>query len=210
MLQLGILRGVKLDKQVPKKLWIIIPIITFLAIVAFLVIEKANQSRSNLPTYGEVPDFAFKDSQGKQFGRDELLGKISIIDFFFTSCRGPCPVMSSNMAELYQAFSTSDQVQLVSISVDPEVDTPEVLNQYAEAHGVTDNRWRFLRADLAAVIKLSEKGFHLAAENLPSMHSTKFILVDENAEIRGYYSGTDEASMKILISDVRQLVKKIE
>lgn len=186
------------------------PIVTFLAIAAFLVIEKANQSRSNLPTYGEVPGFTFKDSQGNLFGKEQLLGKISIIDFFFTSCRGPCPVMSSNMADLYRAFSTSDEIQLVSISVDPKVDTPEVLSQYAEAHGVTDNRWRFLRADIADVIKLSEEGFHLAADNLPSMHSTKFILVDENAEIRGYYSGTDEASMKILISDVRELVRKSE
>jgi len=178
--------------------------------VGYLVIKGAESSRSDIPVLGEVPAFDFIDSSNRHFGNNELHGKINVIDFFFTSCRGPCPIMSANMAELYQLFKDEKRIRFVSSSVDPEIDTPVILRDYASNFGVMDDRWIFLNGAIENVVLLSEQGFHLAAEGLPSMHSTKFILVDDKGRIRGYYSGTDDSSIKILIRDIHQLYHQLQ
>ncbi|MBD3169903.1 MAG: SCO family protein [candidate division Zixibacteria bacterium] len=196
--------------KIPKAAVITIPVILIFAVAAYIVIQRAEKSRSDLPVYGTVPEFQFTSQHGEPFGTGDLMGKINIMDFFFTSCRGPCPVMHTNMSDLYELFKGHEQIQFVSISVDPENDTPEVLAGYARDFKVNDGRWVFLHAPIDSVVWLSENGFSLAADNLPNMHSTKFVLVDENAQIRGYYSGTDEASINIMITHIREMVKSLK
>jgi protein SCO1/2 len=117
--------------------------------------------------------------------------------------------MTANMAELYKLYEGSDKVHFLSVSVDPERDSLSVLQQYAKDHGVTDKRWLFARGELKDVANLLEKGFMLAADDLPTGHPSKFILVDNNGEIRGYYSGDDKSSIELLKNNIRDLARKM-
>jgi protein SCO1/2 len=163
-----------------------------------------------LPELFSVPGFRFVTADGAPFGLQEMEGKINVVDFMFTRCMGPCPVMSAKMKILYEEFADAPQVQFISISVDPENDTAEVLNQYASDLGVQDDRWVFLREDdIEKVATLCEKGFKLAAEDLPIGHPVNFILVDENGVIRGYYDGTDDSRIDVLKKHIRQLLKSL-
>jgi protein SCO1/2 len=180
-------------------------ILFFLSVSALIVIDLANKSRSNFPVLGEVPDFQFTERSGESFGKNNMRGTINVVNFFFTTCVGPCPIMNARVAELYQKYSTTDQVRFVSISVDPKRDSLTVLRKYAEDFGVTDNRWLFLRGEKEEVHRVSEKGFMLAGD-LPTIHSTKLVLVDRNQKIRGYYDSFDEESLRLLTVHVRELL----
>ncbi len=187
---------------------IILACIIVLVAIALSVIQKGQKSLGALPVLYELPNFTFTERQGIPFGKTDFLGKISLVDFIFTNCPGPCPFMSSKMAELYQAYSNTNKVQFVSISVDPNRDSLIVLQAYADRFGVTDARWVFLRAPMIEVINLYENGFKLGGI-LPVDHSTKFILVDQKATIRGYYDCYDQISMKILKTHIRELASRL-
>lgn len=183
-------------------------ILFLFSLFALFVVDFAEQSRNEIPVYDAVPDFSFIESRGQKFGLQDLKGKINVIDFFFTTCRGPCPLMSENMEKLYEYYKTTDKVQFVSISVDPKRDSLSVLREYAGRHGVNDNRWKFLNGDIEEIKRLSEQGFKLGAD-FPDMHNTNFILVDQNGIIRGYYDLFTDASMKLLKTHIRQLGKML-
>ncbi len=184
--------------------------IFLLAVVALFVINRAKESRAEIPVLGKLPNFRFVERDGRPFGLSDMKGKLNVADFIFTSCRGPCPVMATKMGELYDLYKTTDKVQLISISVDPECDSLPVLQEYALRQGVNDNRWVFLRGEMDSIKTLSEKGFMLAADDLPGNHSTKFVLVDQKGKIRGYYDGLSDASINILKADIRQLALESE
>jgi protein SCO1/2 len=177
-----------------------------LSIIGLIVIEMAQDSLQAPDQLGVVPDFYFVDQNGNTFGKPQMLGKINIVNFFFTRCKGPCPYMNGKVSELYQKYSTTDQVRFVSISVDPANDSLSVLRNYAARFGVTDSRWLFLRGPLEEVQQLIENGFHLGGE-LPSLHSTKLVLVDRQGNIRGYYDSFDEASLDLLTVHTRELLR---
>ena len=176
---------------------------------ATVILKQAKKSTHELPVYGQISDFRLVDSNGDEFSRSNLIGKISIVNFIFTSCQTACPIMSAKMERLYHLFKDSDKIQFVSVSVDPARDTMEVLQQYAKDHGVTDGRWKFLRGEINDVVALSENSFMLAAENLPMGHSTKFVLVDRGGQIRGFYDGLKDASINVLVTHIKTMVKKI-
>jgi len=177
-----------------------------LAVVAALVIQRAHHSRADLPVYGTVPAFSYLNQDGQPFDRSDLEGKITVLEFFFTSCQGPCPVMNMRMAELYKQYQGTDAVQFVSISVDPARDSLTALKAYSHRYGVTDHRWNFLRGPLKEVEDLSTNGFKLGG-NFPSGHSTRFVLIDGKARIRGYYRSLDQASLEVLRDHIRQLAR---
>jgi protein SCO1/2 len=193
------------NKPKVKGLFISILILFILSVSALIVIDLANESRSDLPALGNVPEFQFTERSGSIFGNNDMQGIINIVNFFFTTCQGPCPVMNARVAELYQKYSTTDQVRFVSISVDPKRDSLAVLKKYAQDFGVTDNRWLFLRGEIDEVHRVSEKGFMLAGD-LPTIHSTKLVLVDRNQRIRGYYDSFDEEKLRLLTVHVRELL----
>ena len=172
------------------------------------VIKKANASH-DLPVIKDVPSFLFKTQDGESFSENELKGKITVLDFMFTTCAGPCPIMTNNMAHLYQDYTNVEEVQFVSITVDPTVDNEEILKQYANANGVDDDRWQFLTSDIDAIKDLKKNGFMLYADELPRGHAIKFVLIDPKGRIRKYYDGTDKASMAVLRNDLNYLVKEI-
>lgn len=179
------------------------------SLFALLVVDFAEQSRKKIAVYNRVPQFSFMECRGQKFELENLKGKLNIIDFFFTTCRGPCPLMSKQMEKLYNYYQSTDKVQFVSISVDPKRDSLSVLQEYANKFGVIDNRWNFVNGNIEDIKRLSEEGFKLGAD-FPDMHNTNFILVDQKGFIRGYYDPFTETSMKLLKTHIRQLGKTLQ
>ena len=189
-------------------LYIMVPGILLLAFGANWVIQKADRSH-DIPIIKEVPDFIFHDQAGRLFSNERLANKITVLDFMFTSCTGPCPLMTSNMTDLYQEFRNVMEVQFVSVTVDPLIDSESKLKEYADFVGVDDDRWQFIRSDLESTKDLKQNGFMLYAGELPQGHAIKFILIDQDGNIRKYFDGTDEASLSVLRKDITNLVKEL-
>lgn len=168
------------------------------------VIGQAEMSRNNLPVYDTVPEFEFTERSGAPFTQLDMLGKINVVDFIFTSCKSICPTMAVEMKSMYDLYSHSDLVQFVSIDVDPANDSLPVMREYLDNLGVTDNRWMFIRGELDQVSKLAEAGFKLSGE-FPGGHSSRFVLVDPGGRIRGYYEHLDPDAMDRLRQDIKAL-----
>ena len=188
-----------------KFIYIILVALISMGLFANWVINKA-QSSIDIPVVKEVPRFSFTNQNGEKFSNNNFRDKVTILNFIFTSCTGPCPLMTSNMQKLYSNFKGTKEVQFVSITVDPEVDTQEMLKLEAELIGVDNNQGQFLRSDLDEVKKLKRDGFMLFADNLPNGHSIKSILIDYVGNIRKYYDGTDIGSQEILKKDIVYLL----
>lgn len=182
-------------------------VVMALIILALVVTHKADLSRRDLPILGKVPAFTFTDQNGVPFTADSLNGKLSVVAFIFTRCPGACPIMMKQYQDLYQGFSTSPNLRFIGVTVDPDYDSVSVLKHYADSLGIIAPTGRFLWSSLDNVALLMEGGFKLTADGLPGGHSTKFVLVDGYAEIRGYYDGLDAASVDVLKAQLRELVK---
>jgi cytochrome oxidase Cu insertion factor (SCO1/SenC/PrrC family) len=155
-----------------------------------------------------VGDFALVERSGRTVRRSDLLGKVWIADFVFTRCPGPCPILTREMKRL--ANDLPPDVRFVSITVDPEYDTPEVLTTYADSCGAEAGRWLFLTGEKEAVYDLIRKGFSDFVEPEPGgvAHSKRFFLVDRAGGIRGSYMGDDVGQVERLKRDVRRLLRE--
>lgn len=173
------------------------------------VIGQAEMSRTNLPVMDKVPPFEFTERSGLPFDQLDLMGKITVVDFIFTRCKAVCPTMAVEMKALYELYAHSDLVQFVSIDVDPANDSLPVMRAYLNNLGVTDNRWLFIRGEMAEVRSLSEEGFKLSSD-FPANHSPRFVLVDPQGRIRGYYEHLDSAAMKRLRQDIQALARSFQ
>jgi protein SCO1/2 len=157
--------------------------------------------QSPLPVLGSVPAFHLVAQSGEPFDSASLAGHIWIADFIYTTCPGPCPMMSSRMNRL----QTLTDVKLVSFTVDPEDDTPPVLTEYGKHFKADPARWTFLTGDRAVLNDLGLHAFHLNSVDGSLVHSTRFTLVDRQARIRGYYSSEEDGFLPKLLHDLRQL-----
>lgn len=164
-----------------------------------------------LSSYGSVPPFQLVNQNDAVFGSNELAGKIWIADFVFTSCPGPCPIISTRMSELQKPLRKTD-VHLISFSVDPEKDTPEVLRRYAEKLKAEPARWDFLTGSKQAIYNLSKDGFKLAVSDDPDaripVHSTRLVLVDRHGIIRGYYDALEPDGVTKVLADANHLLRE--
>ena len=192
-----------------RTIYFIMGAVILLGAGASWVIKKANSSY-DIPILKPVPEFSFINQDGDPFTEKDLNDKITVLDFIFTSCAGPCPIMTHNMTGLYRSFSQVEEVQFVSITVDPDVDTQDILKQYAKINGVNDDRWQFITSNIEAIKDLKKNGFMLYAEELPRGHAIKFVLIDQNGQIRKYFDGTEDASMAVLMKDITNLVKEFK
>jgi protein SCO1/2 len=163
---------------------------------------------SRLPNYGAVPPFNMTDSEGHPFDSKVLKGKLWIADFIYTNCPGPCSRMSSEMHKLQQRVSGERDLYLISISVDPQHDSPPVLNDFAHRFGGPARDWIFLTGSPDTVHLLAHDVFHLGDLIGNMDHSTKFTLVDKHGNIRGYYSSTEPYGMPAMMKDVAVLRKE--
>lgn len=162
-----------------------------------------------------VPEFSLIDQNGKPVTRSDLLGKVWIADFVFTSCTTACPRMANRMKQIQEALVGAPTVRLVSFSIDPTRDTPAVLKAYGESLGASVRRWVFLTGDQSAIHELARKGFSLGVEESSAedrakgadafVHSMRFALVDAAGCIHGYYDSTDDDAVERLIRDTIRL-----
>jgi protein SCO1 len=165
------------------------------------------------PVLGQVPPFALTNRDGKPVTLATLAGTPWIADFVFTRCAASCPLMTARMARLGRELPDGIKVRRVSFTVDPVHDTPEVLARYAAQYQAPAD-WLFLTGPEADLHRLSRDGFKLAIDipqgdagstQEPILHSTRFVLVDGQGKIRGYYDGEDEAAVSRMIGDLGAL-----
>ena len=162
-----------------------------------------------------LPEFTMSSvgpSGTARFGRSDLKGKVWIANFVFTRCSGPCPLLSERLAALGKELPTS--VGLLTVSVDSEGDTPERLRAYARRYGADPARWVFLRGTPAETYRLLYAGFRLPLSMDPSApderraaHSTRFVLIDRDGAIRGYYDGLSDLDNTTLARDARRFLE---
>lgn len=195
------------DKTFPKALIAGIAFAFIISLLGAVIISAAKKSIADLPVYGTNPQFELMERKGELFNSKDMAGTLWLVDFIFTNCKGACPVMSGHMSDFYKLYAHSDKIRFLSISVDPERDTLEVLREYAKSQGVVDDRWLFVRGAIDSVITICEKGYMLAAEDLPMGHSTKFILIDQNSQIRGYYDALYDPDVEQLKVHIRELAR---
>lgn len=169
------------------------------------------QREESLRVYGDLPDFQLTNRDGRSVSLSDLAGRPWVADFIFTSCQVSCPFLTAEMARLQAVLPAASETRLVSFSVDPDNDTPEVLQDYAQRYQAGD-RWYFLTGARDELYRLIREGFQLGVEpgagsaREPIAHSTRFVLVDREGRIRGYYESTDRASMAKLVKDLRSLL----
>jgi protein SCO1/2 len=190
---------------------IIVPMV-FLPTVLFPPEEPKLDDR------GAVPAFTLTDHTGAQLTRANLEGHVTIVNFIFTRCDTICPVTTMKMRTVQDKTNDlPDAIKLLSISVDPANDTVEALDAYATRFTADPTRWRFVRGDITAVHQLVEKGMAIGFDDLGGVtetgapnitHSGHFVLLDQNAHIRGYYDSDDWPRIEKLMKHARFLVRK--
>ena len=163
---------------------------------------------NELPEIGMVPEFEFVNSEQETITLNNLKGKVWVADFIFTTCTMACPMMTGNMNIIHKKYKKNDDVRLVSISVYPEYDTPEVLTKYASQYDANTSRWYFLTGEENTVKRVIKDGFKIGDYEDIIFHSEKFALVDKKGMIRAYYNGMKTEDMKKLKKDINSLLKQ--
>ena len=193
-------------------------------LLAFVIVRAVRHTQTFQPhpfqlssktSYGQVGDFSFTERSGKNVRNTDLLGKVWIANFIFTHCAGPCPLMSFHASQLQKDLKDKSNVKIVSFTVDPERDTPQVLTEYAAKYGADSEKWLFLTGDKTKIYELCQKDFKLGVAEVPLtqpealeqpvIHSTKFVLVDPQGQIRGFYDSQDRADLNQLVKDAKKI-----
>jgi protein SCO1/2 len=184
-----------------------------LAAIAFAALIVAGcRHESELPKLFPVPDARLVDERGQAVQLAANKGSVTVYDFIFTNCGGTCPLMTAAMRNVTKKIAKDAPVRFVSISVDPQRDTPAQLAAYAKRMR-NDDRWMFLTGDRNAIVDLSVKGFKLAAGDPqpggePLLHSSKFAIADRNGILRAYIGATDEGAVQQVHDVVADLVRE--
>ena len=183
----------------------------------------AKFQKSDLVEIGPVPAFELKDQNKKKISNTDYLGKVYVVEFFFSTCPTICPKMNQSMLQLQEAFYGNPNFGLVSITIDPEHDTALVLKEHAALLGVKHYNWHFLTGDKSYIYNLANKGFNLyAGENNKAAggfeHSGLFALVDKEGKIRCrkdaqgnpilYYDGLETSGVEAIKEDIKKLLEE--
>ena len=170
--------------------------------------EKLEQKVSDeLPRFGSLPDFELVDQDGQPFkSKHSLQGRVWIGAFFFTRCKGPCPVLTKKLGGISQTLAISNPgVYQVSFTVDPERDDPAALRTYGERFKADFTRWHFLTGPRDVLESLARDGMRLPLSDHPELHSTRFVLVDAQGVVRGYYEGGQAEAIAELVQNAQRL-----
>ena len=200
---------------------------TALALLGLLA-ACTSQGRESLPVYGGIPSFSLTDQIDRTLTDEDIRGKVVLANFIFTTCTQSCPVLSPRMAELQEQLGEDgvlgQEVLLLSFSVDPEHDTPEVLQAYAQRYGTDHDSWRLLTGSPAAMRRVITDGFKLAFGQMPGRtehvhddgsahfheydvaHTNRVVLGDRAGRVRAYYDGASDWDMAQVLKDVRNLL----
>lgn len=162
-----------------------------------------------LDNYGAAPKFEGVDQSGTATTQRDYQGKVWIAGFFFSRCAGVCPKLMQNWRYLQEQLGDSTDFGIASFTVDPEYDTPKVLADFGSKYSVRHPVWRLIHMDRADVVALSRNGFRLGTSEVPEefVHSDRFVLIDRENKIRGYYRGTDKDDIARLATDAKTLIE---
>jgi protein SCO1/2 len=161
-----------------------------------------------------IGTFKFQNQDGEWITDKEMNGNISVVEYFFTTCKSICPIMNRQMQRVNKAFSQEKDIKLFSFTVDPETDSVEQMKRYAQSHDAIAGKWHFLTGEKSALYSLARKSFFVLkpaeAQNLGDagsdfIHTNNFVLIDKQLRIRGYYDGTSVKEVNQLISDIKRL-----
>lgn len=154
-----------------------------------------------------VADFKLINQNGITITQDDYKGKIYVTDFFFTSCKTICPIMTNNMAKIQEAYKNNDNIMFLSLSVTPDIDSIPILREYANSKGVIDTKWNVTTGDKKHIYDLARKSYFAVVDQGDGgvqdfIHTPNFILVDKKKQIRGIYDGTEDEEILRLIKDI--------
>lgn len=172
--------------------------------------EMVDTTVQYVKKYHTIDDFSFTNQNGKTVTQKDYEGKIYVADFFFTTCPSICVPMGENMAWLQEQIKNNPKVMLLSHTVTPDIDTPEVLKAYALKKGVIDSKWNLVTGDKKDIYYIARKSY-LAVKTTNSselydmVHTENFVLVDAKRRIRGFYDGTKLEEVKRLLDDINYL-----
>jgi protein SCO1 len=170
---------------------------------------------AELEVYGQMPAFRLVDHTGTTITDQDLRGRVVVANFIFTRCKTVCPVFTMKMRRVQDRTSdVAKELKLVSFSVDPEHDTPEVLAEYATTHHADTDRWRFITGSFDDVRRVVTDGLAMAMEEMSVqdsdapdiVHAEHFVLIDRAGRIRGYYHSNDATRVEHMLRDARRLI----
>ncbi|UYQ91891.1 SCO family protein [Chitinophaga horti] len=190
--------------------WVWLMLVLMLPLCAWLGVRTYERELGRLPVFSQVQydsSYVFTDQHAQSFTFSNHAKQLTVANFFFTSCPVICPKMTKQLLRVQKAFESQPNIQLLSFTVDPAHDRPEVLSRYADTYGI---RWTLLTGTKPALYKLARNAFRLVAtegDGGPTdfIHSDQLVLVDDRGNIRGYYEGTDADAVDELIHDLKQL-----
>jgi protein SCO1/2 len=178
--------------------------------------ELVDSTIQHIGSDHKIADFSFTNQNGKNVTQKEYENSIYVADFFFTTCPTICPKMTNNMVWLQNQLKKYPNVKLLSFSVTPDIDTPEVLKKYALEKGVDDTRWNLVTGAKKEIYYLARKSYLAVKTGKPEeyfdmVHTENFILIDKNKRIRGFYDGTnlDQPSEDDQTKNMQQLLADI-
>ena len=177
--------------------------------------ELVQDSVQHISKYHTIPDFKFINQNGKIITQKDYEGKIYVADFFFTTCQTICPIMTTNMVDVQNAFLKNSKVMLLSHSIFPEQDSVAVLKKYAIKKGVVDAKWNLVTGNKRDIFYIARKSYLIMKTGKPSemydmVHTENLALIDTKKRIRGFYDGTDKNEVKRLIEDIEWLLENEE
>ena len=189
--------------------WLFVFVLMLLGSVFFIFKRTSSVASSSkqLPLIAKVGSFELTNQEGQSFGSKELHGDLWVVNFIFTRCQGSCPVLTKKYLYLQQQLKDLKQLKYVSITMDPKFDTAVILKKFGSRYQADFKRWSFLTGEQDHIIQIARNLFKIPADKNPELHSTRLVLVDRDANIRGYYEGLDDQSIQTLIDHIRLLTR---
>jgi protein SCO1/2 len=176
---------------------------------------RKNTMQQGDTNYHTVKPFCFINQYNEKTTEETLKGKIYVTDFFFTTCQSICPIMSTQLERVYKRFANNSSVMILSHTVEPEIDSIEILMQYAKLHNVTNHQWLFVTGEKKQLYDMARTSYLLNNETGNGdendfIHTQNFALVDKERHLRGFYDGTDTTDVSRLITDITILLEEYE
>jgi cytochrome oxidase Cu insertion factor (SCO1/SenC/PrrC family) len=183
----------------PRTIWVGFLLFFALFALAFVLwsIQAARELGPQMRVLGHVAPFALTSQDSKNVSLADLTNHVWVADIIFTRCAGPCPRMTGQMKQLQDALPKDSQAKLITLTTDPEFDTPEILKRYGEHFGADFNRWTFLTGTKNEIAALAGKSLLLSAQPVDAaqqtnsadlfIHTTIFVIVDKHAQLRGFF-----------------------
>lgn len=162
-----------------------------------------------------IGDFTFTDQNNRPFGLKDVKGKVFVAEYFFTNCATICPKMTAQMERVQQRFRGNKNFAILSFTVDPANDTVARMAEYAKLHKADNSQWHFLTGEQEDLYRVARRSFFVLkpaeAQNQGDVgsdfiHTNNFVLIDQQLRIRGYYDGTSEEDVDILMHDIERLL----